>query len=261
MLGNLSRFDIKTYERFLIFLKKRYRIIPFRRFSANCSSFLILRHDVEMSLKVALEMATLERALGISSTYFFHLSNCFYNLSNPDDLSLLRRISAMGHEIGIHYDIERYRSYNRPLRQTFLTEARTLGQLVGHKVRSCALHNRSLCRSDPMAGIPGYLNAYSFNREYNVFYVSDSCRAWHISDAHTLVAQKPPRVQLLIHPFHWIPEATDRYSQLDRLFEYFERRYRKYKHEWKDLWRSVPHVRQYDKEIRSRRALLNFSYD
>ena len=120
------------------------------------------------------------------------------------------------------------------------------------------MHNRSLYRSDPLANIRTLINAYSFNRDHHVFYVSDSCRAWRTSDAYTLIAKNPKRVQLLIHPFQWIPNARDRYSLLDKWFEKFDRLNRKYKRDWKKLWRNIRYIKRYDEEMRIHRPLLNF---
>jgi len=203
-------------------------------------------------------MARVEKECGVMSTYFVYLSNNFYNMFDPKNLVLLRRISRMGHEIGIHYDLVQYRSYGRPLQQTLLTEIHILEQLIRRKVHSIAMHNRSLYKSDPFVRIAGYINAYSFNKDHDVFYVSDSCRAWRIGDAHTLIAKNPKRVQLLIHPFQWIPNAENRYSLLDKWFKILNEQNNECKRQWKKLWRSIPHITKYDKEIKSQRRLLDF---
>jgi len=258
MRGNLSNFDIQTYRKFLIYLKTKYRIIPFCRFSKRYSSFLVLRHDVHSSLDAAFQMARLERELRISSTYLVYVSNRFYSLPNSDDLALLRRICEMGHEIGLHYDLEEYRSYNRPIKETLLTEIHTLESLTRSKVSVIAMHNRSLYESDPFAEIDGIVNAYSFNRDHNAFYVSDSCRAWRIEDTHKLISENPRRVQLLIHPFHWIPKVRNRYSSLDALFKGIDHRNRQLRSNWQDMWRRIPYVIKYDRDVERLRSLLEF---
>jgi len=257
-ISNLDNFTIQTYTSFLLFLKRRYEIIPFCRFSRRNRSFLVLRHDVHASLDAALQMAEIEKKLGIAATYTVFLFNRFYNLSNRDDLALLLRIAKMGHEIGLHYDIEEYSNFRRPLQETLLMEIKMLERLVRRKLRTIAMHNPSSYKFDPFAHIPRYTNAYTFNKAHDVFYVSDSCRAWRIADIHNLIANKPERVQLLIHPFHWIPSSQDRYSSLDRLFERIDKQNREYKRQWKETWKRLPHVTRYDKEIRTSSRLLDF---
>lgn len=258
MSGNLSDFNIQTYVRFLRFLANRYEITSFARFSEKSNSFLILRHDVDLSLEAALRMARLEEQMGVASTYLVHLYDRFYSVFDPSCLDMLRLICRMGHEVGLHYDVVRYESYARPMRQTLLDEIAILRRLTRQEVRTFAMHNPSLYRSDPLPRMRGYVNAYTFNKDFDVFYVSDSCRAWRIRDAHTLIARNPPRVQLLIHPFQWVLAAGNRFSLLDKWFSRLEKENRKYKARWKSLCPKLPYVRRYDKEIRTQERLLDF---
>lgn len=261
MRANLGNFDMETYGKLVAFLKGRYRVIPFAAFSKRDKPFLILRHDVDMSLGAALEMARLERQLGIVSTYFVHLRNRFYNLCGADDLQLLRRLSHTGHEVGLHYDIERYRVYRQDLSLSLLEEIRTLEKLIRKRVRSIAAHNPVPHARDPIGRIPGYINAYHFNKEHDVFYVSDSCMSWRIADAHKLIAGSPKRVQLLIHPILWVTGAKNRYRLLDEWFDGIERENSQYRASWKKLWASSARVKEYDREVRDHRRLLDFDSD
>jgi hypothetical protein len=259
--ANLGNFDMRTYGKLLAFLKGRYKVIPFAAFTKSDKSFLILRHDVDISLGAALEMARLERQRGIVATYFVHLWNRFYNLRGADDLQLLRRLSHMGHEVGLHYDIERYRVYQQHLSRSLLEEIRILEKLLGKRVRSIAMHNPDPLVRDPIGRIPGYINAYRFNREHDVFYVSDSCMSWRIADAHELVAGSPKRVQLLIHPIQWVMGAKNRYRLLDQWFDRVERENSQYRASWKKMWASLARVKEYDAEVRDHRRLLDFDGD
>ena len=261
MRGNLGVFNIQMYERFLKFLKSRYRIIPFCRFSEKRDSFLILRHDVEVSLEAACQMAKVEKALGITSTYLVYLANRFYNLFEAKDLRLVNEISKMGNEIGLHFDVAQYKTYGRPMRRRLVTELHVLEELTHRKVRSFAMHNRSLYKYDPFARIPSYVNAYSFNKDHGVFYVSDSCRAWRIRDVQRLITQYPPKVQLLIHAFQWIPSARNRYVLLDKWFKEFDHGNDEYKRQWKSLWRRIKYIAEYDAAIKRSRRMLDFQYD
>jgi len=219
---------------------------------------LILRHDVEVSLKAATEMARVETQHGIRSTYLVHLANRFYNVFDRVNLDSLIRLRDMGHEIGLHYDLSRYVRYGRPIRETLLAELGMLQKLIRRRVRTFAMHNPSLHKLDPVPKIRGYINAYSFNEDNDFLYVSDSCLTWRIQDAHRLVAEVPERVQLLIHPFQWTPGERNRYSLLDKWFQRIEIENQEYRRQWKRLWATLPYVKRYDKQIKRQRHLLDF---
>ncbi len=60
---------------------------------------IILRHDVDRVVELALKMASLEHEFGISATYYFrHIDDVF----DPD---AMRKIADMGHEVGFHYEV------------------------------------------------------------------------------------------------------------------------------------------------------------
>lgn len=74
---------------FLIF-EKQFEVSP-----GKC---LILRHDVDRRPENSLEMARLEKKLGISGTYYFRVVPESY------DLQIMEKIAQLGHEIGYHYE-------------------------------------------------------------------------------------------------------------------------------------------------------------
>ena len=53
------------------FLDKSYKFIFFPELKIREKSQIILRHDVDLDLDLALQMAIIENSLGIKSTYFF----------------------------------------------------------------------------------------------------------------------------------------------------------------------------------------------
>jgi hypothetical protein len=59
---------------------------------------VIMRHDVDRRVSKAVAMARLEATLGISSTYYLRCGRRGF----PD--TAIREISALGHEVGYHYE-------------------------------------------------------------------------------------------------------------------------------------------------------------
>ena len=63
------------------------------------NDFVILRHDVEYKISKSISIAEIEADKGISATYYVHgpqRSVC--------DISVLKEMQEMGHEIGYHYE-------------------------------------------------------------------------------------------------------------------------------------------------------------
>ena len=62
------------------------------------------RHDVDVSLKKAVEMAEYENLNNIHSTYYILLSSPFYNALESENLQRIRTLRELGMGIGLHYD-------------------------------------------------------------------------------------------------------------------------------------------------------------
>ena len=63
---------------------------------------VLLRHDVDLSLDAAVEMAELEADEGAAATYFLMTQSVFYNLGSPPGERTLNRLRELGHRVGLH---------------------------------------------------------------------------------------------------------------------------------------------------------------
>lgn len=63
---------------------------------------LFLRHDVDMSLEAALEVAELESERGVTATYFLMTRSDFYNLDSRIGQRAIARLRELGHAVGLH---------------------------------------------------------------------------------------------------------------------------------------------------------------
>lgn len=66
------------------------------------SGDLLLRHDVDLSLDAALEMAELEASVGARATYFLMTQSVFYNLGSSEGRRALNRLRELEHGVGLH---------------------------------------------------------------------------------------------------------------------------------------------------------------
>jgi hypothetical protein len=254
LLKGAMGFTYDAYKAILEHLKKTHRLGPFSGARRGAGPYVILRHDVDGSLVPALRIAEVERRLGVRATYFVGFSMKYYNLSEEHDQACLRELTAMGHEIGLHYDALAYLRQRASARRILEDELRTLGRLAGRPVSVVARHNVNLSGKDPFAGSRRPLNAYNHEFFKDALYISDSCRAWYLGDLERLLSDPPQRVQLLTHPMLWTETVCDRETLLDRFFDEIEGENAVYKESWKGLWRSAARVKSYDRELGVRKG-------
>ena len=195
---------------FIRYLAQKYKIIQCCQLTTCDVPYLILRHDVDVSLLSALKMAEIEHNLGVVSTYFVLLSSEHYNPFNGANVGIIRRISELGHEIGLHYDIEQYNHYNEDVIHGLKAEIHALEIIVGKKIRSISSHAPKGPNS--FLNIEGYVNAD--NPNLRDVYVHDSQRIWTIKSLSVLLNNPPKRVQLLVHPCLW-DKSRKRKKKLD----------------------------------------------
>jgi hypothetical protein len=91
--------DLDSYAA-LLDAARHYRFVHFDHEPREGEIFL--RHDVDLSLAAAVQMAELEAAHGVSATYFLMTRSVFYNLASPDGERALRRLRELGHRVGLH---------------------------------------------------------------------------------------------------------------------------------------------------------------
>ena len=63
---------------------------------------LFLRHDVDLDLPAALDLAELEASVGARATYFLMTESVFYNLASSEGSATVDRLRQLGHAVGLH---------------------------------------------------------------------------------------------------------------------------------------------------------------
>lgn len=102
--------DLRTYgEMIALFLNSGYRATSFQEVDGYLAEkCFILRHDVDVSVDCALQMAQVEKEFGVRSIYFFLLTSPLYNLLSKETAKQVRAIYELGHEVGLHFDPDAY---------------------------------------------------------------------------------------------------------------------------------------------------------
>lgn len=95
-------FTLSIYRKLLnSFVDSGYGIDCFSNYVDDNSArdkIIILRHDVDKKPANALNMAKLEKDLGIKASYYFRIARESY------DDEIIKSIDEMGHEVGYHYE-------------------------------------------------------------------------------------------------------------------------------------------------------------
>ncbi len=165
---------------------------------------LLLRHDVDVSLDYALEMAKCEAELEIVATYFVMLRSPMYNLWSRHNNRILRELVALGHGIGLHFDAAYLAGNERSVDAWIACEAATLEALAGTKVAAFSLHQPTAEMIQRRMTVAGLVNTYHPDQMAGFTYLSDSNRNWRGNDPMARMEAGEPRLHLLIHPIWWM---------------------------------------------------------
>lgn len=172
-------FSLKHYFKTLYdYIDAGYVIIP----DAKVRRHIHLRHDVDLSLSYALELAREEQKRDISATYYIMLHSSLYNATSPEGIEQIRDIHNLGHKIGLHIDT-RYHLEN---------DFHTLSLIVGERVTDWRKHLSNLT---PEFIIPE-------PRPKNYKYISDSGMNWR-EKCFCQQIGKYDKMEILIHPLWW----------------------------------------------------------
>jgi hypothetical protein len=205
---HFADFTRANYRRLIGLAKVHYR---FRTFADFCKDerFVLWRHDVDVSPQGAVRMAEIEAEEGVVATYLVGLHSPFYNLLERDVSDCVRRILALGHDVGIHFDPDYYGlsdvSHLEPLLDR---ERHIVEHMLGHRARAFSFHNNTpmlqACGDWEYAGL---IHCHAAYFQSEVGYCSDSNGFWrHRRLEDVLAGATDERLQVLTHPELWQDE-------------------------------------------------------
>lgn len=185
-----------------------YRVTCFRDFTPpdGAAPVLLLRHDLDHSLRAAAVLAGIEAELGVRATYFVQVASPFYNLLSGESRGLVRRIVELGHEVGLHYDAGRYTGPGAG--EEVRRDLELLGHLAGAAVVSASQH---IPIDSPALDLRRVVPHEAYDPRFTqapMTYVSDSLMAWRRWHPLELVERRRS-LQLLTHPVTWAQPVRD----------------------------------------------------
>jgi len=163
-----------------------YRFKPFGESPERGDLFL--RHDIDLSLDAALQMAELEAEVGVLATYLLMTESVFYNLASSEGVAAIARLRELGHRVGLH-----------AVYPNVELDERFDGVVSWHNPESAYMSEQ----------IPGAINVYAEPYFSPSAYRSDSNQHWRSGCPHEeLRGGGFPWLQILVHPEIWVYEGA-----------------------------------------------------
>ncbi len=215
-------FEYFTESGYRTFLKRASQTYQWEFFGTSESDrHIILRHDVDLSPHRALALAKIEHEEGVKSTFLFMLHSDFYNLLEQPIVDIVRNISKLGHQIGLHFDYSFYDHINAnfSIEEKLNVEMNIIKEFCDVECNVFSFHNpdtnASLTfRSDEIGGM---LNAYSEKLQKNYKYISDSNGYWRFDNLFDAIeSEMHKKLHVLIHPEWWTPDAMSPRQRVER---------------------------------------------
>ena len=220
----LSRLSRQLYSAFLAKAQERgFSFVRFQDFLPGAPPlprrYIALRHDIDFAPNYSLEMAEMEHAAGVTSTFFVLVDGQFYNPLQNEVIRQLRRIHSLGHEIGLHFALS---SAVDPddIGKEVAFRMEVLSAIAAAPVRSFSQHdpvNAGFVAVRLPPGHPACVDASRAIRDQDLLYVSDSAMMWRRYTFETALDEER-NLCLLAHPHSWLHPQDD-YVAMIREFE------------------------------------------
>jgi hypothetical protein len=196
----------------------------FKKLSSLNSKIVVLRVDVDLSVKKAEILLDIFNSLGIKASFFIRLHAPEYNPFSFENYRIIKKIIETGHEIGYHSEIvDAAHIWKENAKDCLLRDIKVINSMFNISIKGITSHggmtglnNLSFWENHKALEFgllyEGYDKEDGFNIFQEAFYISDS--EWvrwkcynkgqkvdndhrspskHISDNHNLI-------HLLIHP-------------------------------------------------------------
>lgn len=192
-------------------------------------TFVIMRHDVEFSVKRAYDLAEFEHAHDFKSIYFFQISNNTYNLLSGRNLEYVGEILRMGHQVGLHFHLREGEELETVKRQ-IRTDVEILQKGIPGASPIFSFHRPTNAVLRANIKLDGILNAYqdeffSYTEDMEkhppeIKYISDARHRFNYGlYPDTATINGNDKVHILLHPYSWTQEGYDNLGNFRSLIE------------------------------------------
>jgi len=225
-MQSLNHHDQFTYELYKQLLETALSCGEVLLFSKRTTKpGLIIRHDVDLDLKLCEHMVIVEKRLGVRSTFYVMVRSPLYNPLAPNESEFLRWLIAEGFEVGLHFDPvpheqligQNHLNYKRCILEDASILSTVFNSLGHTHVRSVSFHNcgtRAFSQNLVFAADGADLvleNAWFDSGRY----ISDSRMQLPMENVFAFVEHcGQEQLMLNIHPEHWIHGPNNTYENI-----------------------------------------------
>jgi hypothetical protein len=201
-------YNLDAYERLIqLALAQNYRFVAFDSPREDAEKRILLRHDVDYSLSMAVELARVNARHGVAATFCLLLRGQVYNLLSRWSLGLAGELHDLGQHVGLHFVAGD-------------AGGEDLDALAAAVVSDCDLLRATLPNAsavfswhNPAPGLMamardwcprGLVNAYHRHFVADIPYYSDSNFRNSCADFERVLGAGHATMQLLFHPINWV---------------------------------------------------------
>jgi hypothetical protein len=218
----LSRLSGELYLDFLTKAKARgFSFVRFQDFLPGSPAlplrYIALRHDIDFAPGYSLEMAELEHAAGVRSTFFVLVDGQFYNPLQSEVIRQIRQIHSLGHEIGLHFAVST--AVEADIGKEVAFRLDLLSSIAGVAVRSFSQHDPVNAGFVAIALPPEHhacVDVRQVIHDEDLLYVSDSAMMWRLYTFETAI-EEDRNLCLLAHPHSWLHPQNDYVAMIREL--------------------------------------------
>ena len=207
----INETNLQNYEGFLqTFKNKNYDFVFFNELDSQHNQ-VIMRHDIDFDVKAALEIAEIEYAMDVKSTFFFLLRNESYNPFEHKNFELIQKIKKLGHMVSIHFDPVIYEDFEKG----FFTEKHLFESSFETSVEIISLHRPNEYFKNHNQPIDQCDHTYMNKYFRDIKYVSDSTGIFRYGHPFsTKEFHNNESLHILIHPIWWIYKGDSNFDKL-----------------------------------------------
>jgi hypothetical protein len=194
-MGEGAPWTLAGYDELLVHLRRSgVRTLDLREFNAGTEG-VWLRHDVELDLAAAVDMARIEAARGVGAWYFLCVDSPFIDNDETALRRWIQQIEGLGHVVSLHMSVGLGLD---PIE----TRTQIVAAALGIDEPTALTFHAPGLDSQVLSRVPGGEPVYGQLAANSCQYLSDSTGRWRWGSPW--LTDFADRVtQLLIHPFWW----------------------------------------------------------
>lgn len=205
-------FGLKNYKKIIKIINSNNLIITKNWNKKNYKNNVLLRHDVDFSIELALLIAEFEFKHKIQSTYFFMCSSNMYNLFSKENIKIVKTIKNLGHKISLHFDPTVHKS-----QKSFLIEKNIFEKIFNVKLDIISIHRPNKFLLNKESSLFGISHTYQKKYFDELNYISDSAgKEVYKPLKNFLKKRNRIGLQLLLHPIWWTIKSKSPTDSLNK---------------------------------------------